>query len=316
MGGGGCVCALLHPELPRSPDTGRAGAAAARGVPPLQRRLRQVLAVFSIAYAVSSPLAGCSIDRFGLNRSISVGVGMWSLAGRRHRICERLAGADDLPGGAWRRRIMRRARGRQGAAPYLPPKERALGNAVSQIGLSVGAILAPPLATWFALRHGWRSAFIFTGLAGLCWIPLWLWRLAKAPVAEPAAGRAAGCRIPAPRCAPVGFRCRQRRQHAGVHAVEQLDHALSERGPWRDSGPSEPARAGPQLLRLRRRAFRRMAVAAVDRRGSRSLGGPAPRLPGQALGFAGDRGRSPDARPRLGHRGHIASASSRSPPGA
>ena len=40
-----------------------------------------VLAVFSITYAVSSPLAGLLIDRFGLNRGISLGVGLWSLAG-------------------------------------------------------------------------------------------------------------------------------------------------------------------------------------------------------------------------------------------
>ena len=39
-----------------------------------------VLAAFSIAYAVSSPLAGLLIDRFGLNRGISAGVGLWSLA--------------------------------------------------------------------------------------------------------------------------------------------------------------------------------------------------------------------------------------------
>ena len=29
--------------------------------------------------------------------------------------------------------------------------------------VSVGAIAAPPLAVWFALHYGWRSAFVFTG---------------------------------------------------------------------------------------------------------------------------------------------------------
>ena len=47
----------------------------------------------------------------------------------------------------------------------------------------MGAIVAPPLATWLALRHGWRSAFIFTGAVSLCWIPLWLWVSRKAPAA-------------------------------------------------------------------------------------------------------------------------------------
>ena len=144
----------------------------------------RVLAMFSITYAVCSPLAGLLIDRFGLNRSISIGVGMWSLAGVATGFVRSLSG-------------LLTCRAALGAAEssgipavgkalhqYLLPKEMALGNALSQIGLSVGAILAPPLATWFALRHGWRSAFVFTGLLGFCWIPLWLCLSRKAPPAE------------------------------------------------------------------------------------------------------------------------------------
>jgi len=56
---------------------------------------------------------------------------------------------------------------------YLQPAERALGNAVNQAGVSLGAILAPPLATWIAVTRGWRSAFVVTGVLGLLWIPLW-----------------------------------------------------------------------------------------------------------------------------------------------
>jgi ACS family hexuronate transporter-like MFS transporter len=70
---------------------------------------------------------------------------------------------------------------------YLPARERALGNALSQIGLSVGSILAPLLGTFLALRYGWRSAFIVTGLLGFAWIPLWLSVSRKAPESEPAA---------------------------------------------------------------------------------------------------------------------------------
>jgi MFS transporter, ACS family, hexuronate transporter len=149
-----------------------------------------VLAVFSIAYALSSPLAGWLIDRCGLNRSICVGVGIWSLAGVATGFvrslpglltCRTVLGAAESSGVPAVGKALHR---------YLPGKELALGNALSQIGLSVGAILAPPLATWFALRHGWRSAFVFTGVAGLCWIPLWLWVACSAPAAQPAGGRA------------------------------------------------------------------------------------------------------------------------------
>jgi ACS family hexuronate transporter-like MFS transporter len=142
-----------------------------------------VLAVFSITYAVSSPLAGLLIDRIGLNRGISFSVGVWSLAGVATGFVR------GLPGLLGCRALLGAAE--SGGVPavgkalvtYLLPKERALGNALSQIGLSLGAIAAPPLATWFALRHGWRSAFVFTGMLGLFWIPLWLWTSRRAPPA-------------------------------------------------------------------------------------------------------------------------------------
>jgi ACS family hexuronate transporter-like MFS transporter len=63
---------------------------------------------------------------------------------------------------------------------YLLPAERALGNAWNQAGVSLGLILAPPLATWMALRYGWRQAFPITGSLGLLWIPLWLLTARKA----------------------------------------------------------------------------------------------------------------------------------------
>lgn len=153
----------------------------------------KVLAAFSITYAISSPLAGWLIDRIGLNRGISVGVGVWSLAGVATGFVK------GLPGLLGCRAVLGAAESSGVPAvgkalhKFLLPRERALGNAVSQIGLSIGAITAPPLATWFALRHGWRSAFVFTGFLGMLWIPLWLWVSRKAkPVAEETAGSGSG----------------------------------------------------------------------------------------------------------------------------
>ena len=143
-----------------------------------------VLAAFSITYAISSPLAGLIIDRFGLNRAISAGVGLWSMAGVATGFtrglpalvgCRAVLGAAESCGVPAVGKALHR---------YLLPGERALGNALSQIGLSVGAIAAPPLAVWFALHYGWRSAFVFTGVLGLAWIPLWLWMSRKATAVE------------------------------------------------------------------------------------------------------------------------------------
>jgi ACS family hexuronate transporter-like MFS transporter len=151
-----------------------------------------VLAAFSITYAISSPLAGLMVDRFGLNRGISAGVGLWSMASVATGFarglpalvgCRAVLGAAESCGVPAVGKALHK---------YLLPGERALGNAFSQIGLSLGAIAAPPLAVWFALRHGWRSAFVFTGALGLAWIPLWLWASRKAAALEDEVAAAPG----------------------------------------------------------------------------------------------------------------------------
>src|SRR5690349_22430486 len=40
-----------------------------------------ILAAFSVTYAAMAPFAGLLIDRIGLNRGISLAIGVWSLAG-------------------------------------------------------------------------------------------------------------------------------------------------------------------------------------------------------------------------------------------
>ena len=137
-----------------------------------------ILTAFSITYAASAPFAGLLIDRVGLNRGISLAVGLWSCAGLatgftrglgglvgcRAVLCVAEAGGIPAAGKAIHQ--------------YLRPAERALGNAVNQAGISLGLILAPPVATYLAVHGGWRQAFVITGVLGLLWIPLWNWAAA------------------------------------------------------------------------------------------------------------------------------------------
>jgi ACS family hexuronate transporter-like MFS transporter len=132
-----------------------------------------ILSVFSISYAVAAPFAGMLIDRIGLNRAISLAVGVWSCAGIWTGFTRGLGGLLGC------RAVlgMSEAAGIPGAGKaihrYLLPAERAMGNALNQAGVSLGLILAPPLATWIAMHYGWRQAFVVTGSLGLLWIPLW-----------------------------------------------------------------------------------------------------------------------------------------------
>jgi MFS transporter, ACS family, hexuronate transporter len=132
-----------------------------------------ILTVFSIAYAACAPFAGMLIDRIGLDLAASLAVGVWSCAGICTGFTRGLGGLLACRGVLG----MSEAAGIPGAGKaihrYLLPAERALGNAWNQAGVSLGLILAPPVATWMAMRYGWRHAFVISGSLGLIWIPIW-----------------------------------------------------------------------------------------------------------------------------------------------
>src|SRR6185437_2882463 len=114
-----------------------------------------LISAFSIAYAASTLFSGWFLDRFGVNRGITAAVSWWSAA----------AAATGLVRGFEGLAFCRIALGigESAGVPafgkinglYLKPGERALGGAVNQIGLSLGAALS---ALWIglAVSRGWR----------------------------------------------------------------------------------------------------------------------------------------------------------------
>lgn len=150
-----------------------------------------LLSAFAAFYAVSAPWAGWLLDRLGLTRGMSAAVGFWSLAGMATafstgfwslvacRSALAVGEAAGVPGSAKASRL------------YLPSPEYALGSAAGQVGLTVGGVIAPPLATYFALQGNWRYAFLVAGALGFLWIPLWRAVSRALPALEPEAGPAA-----------------------------------------------------------------------------------------------------------------------------
>ncbi len=143
-----------------------------------------LVTAFSVTYAVGAPFSGMLLDRIGLTAGITLAVALWSMASMA---CGLTQGLGSLFAA---RAVLGLAESAgipaAGKAIYqcLQPPERALGNAVNQAGVSAGMMLAPPLATWLAMQHGWRTAFLVTGALGLAWIPLWR-RVAPAFPATP-----------------------------------------------------------------------------------------------------------------------------------
>ncbi len=132
------------------------------------------LSVFSIAYALSALFIGWFVDRVGLNRGSAISVAVWAIAsigsGMSHSVNELLV---------WRALLgVAEASGVSSAGKavgmYLLPKERATGTAMSQLGLSLGAGLAPRFAVFFAYQYDWSWAFFAAGIISLAWIPFWL----------------------------------------------------------------------------------------------------------------------------------------------
>ena len=119
-----------------------------------------ILAAVSITYAAAAPFAGLLIDRIGLNRGISLALGLWSLAGITTGFTRGLGGL--VACRAWLG--LAEAGGIPAAGKamheYLAPEERALGNGLNQAAVFLGATLAPPVATWLAVRYQWRAAFV------------------------------------------------------------------------------------------------------------------------------------------------------------
>lgn len=139
-----------------------------------------LIAVSSILYSFSAPLMGLLIDKIGLNWGITIAVGGWSLitmaTAMTHSftglvVCRGLLGiaqAGGVPASG------------KAFAMYLAPAERALGNSLSQSGISLGSFTAPLLASAF----DWRTSFTIAGALGFVWIPVW-WLISRRVPAQP-----------------------------------------------------------------------------------------------------------------------------------
>jgi ACS family hexuronate transporter-like MFS transporter len=133
-----------------------------------------LISVLSIASALSALFIGWFIDRVGLNRGATISVAVWAIAsigsGLSHSVHELLF---------WRALLgVAEASGVSAVGKavglYLLPQERAVGSAMGQLGLSLGAGLAPGVAVFFAYQYSWRWTFFAVGILSLAWIPVWL----------------------------------------------------------------------------------------------------------------------------------------------
>jgi len=144
----------------------------------------RVVTIFLLGYTISQALSGKVLDRIGVRRGFMLFVGIWTVASMLHatarnvvqlavfRFILGIGEAGNWPGAA------------KAVAEWFPVRERAFGMAIFNGGATIGAVVAPPVIVWVALRFGWRYAF-FIG-AGLSMILMLLWFfLYRAPAEHP-----------------------------------------------------------------------------------------------------------------------------------
>lgn len=143
-----------------------------------------IVFAFQLAYAIGVLAAGRLIDRLGTRIGYCLFMAIWSLSAMGHalansalefgmaRFCLGLGESGNFPAAI------------KTVAEWFPQKERSLATGIFNSGANVGAILAPLIVPWVALRYSWRAAFLVTGLFSLLWI-VWWYRNYRKPTDHP-----------------------------------------------------------------------------------------------------------------------------------
>jgi ACS family hexuronate transporter-like MFS transporter len=133
---------------------------------------------FALAYLVAGPSAGALVDRVGARRGLPLAIVMWTAVAAAHALAPGFAalfvlrlllGATESPSFPAAVQVVQRA---------LPPADRARGMSTLFVGMSLGAMLAPPVAIALATRFSWRASFVGTAALAGAWLPLW-WAVSR-----------------------------------------------------------------------------------------------------------------------------------------
>jgi ACS family hexuronate transporter-like MFS transporter len=134
----------------------------------------KISAAFQVAYAVTWLLGGIFLDVVGTRLGLALAVVFWS-------IVNMLTGfATSVFGFASFRFLLGIGEGlnwpgaSKTVAEWFPSQERGLAVAIFDSGSSVGGAVAALSIPLIAIRFGWRSAFIVSGLVGFVWLLMWL----------------------------------------------------------------------------------------------------------------------------------------------
>jgi ACS family hexuronate transporter-like MFS transporter len=129
---------------------------------------------FQFAYAIMMPFAGRMIDLLGTRIGYALAVAVWSLASMSHACASTLNQFAAARFGLGVGESANFPAAIKTVADWFPKKERAFATGVFNSGSNLGAMIAPLLVPFVALRLGWRAVFLVTGSLDLLWLAVWL----------------------------------------------------------------------------------------------------------------------------------------------
>ena len=135
--------------------------------------LALIINAFLLTYGIGQMFSGRFMDWIGPRNGFSLSVLIWSLAGIFTSLARSVvafsvfrfllgaAESGNFPGGV---KVL---------TEWFPSEERTTAVGVFTSGVSIGALLTPPVAAYLIVHYGWQFAFIAVGLPGLLWILIW-----------------------------------------------------------------------------------------------------------------------------------------------
>lgn len=132
-----------------------------------------VLNVFTLFYALMYPVSGWLVDRFGERKIMLGGIIGWSLAcfgGGLSRTFGSFLFFRGMLGAAEPTNFPAQIRV---VTVWFSGKMRATANSLCVAGSSIGAIIAPPMVAWLAMKYDFHTVFLIAGVIGLVIALLW-----------------------------------------------------------------------------------------------------------------------------------------------
>jgi len=133
-----------------------------------------IISWFTLAYAIGYLFAGRLMDAIGTRMGFAISVVIRSVASIGNALVRTVGGF-----GAARFALGLGESGNFPAsiktvAEWFPVRERAFATGIFNAGSNIGAIVAPLVVPFIALRWGWPAAFVAVGLLGFVWLLFWL----------------------------------------------------------------------------------------------------------------------------------------------